>query len=670
MRKLFIIGLLLASMSGMAWGANQYVHADSTYTTFALGAAAVSAGDTLFVTDGSWECDNVTIPDGVVVQAVTARAAELDDSGAEGALLSLGTNVHINGLVLDGFYVFYHAASNAFFYNCDFHLSDASYSFASLGNGARITTRYCNYSDDAPDDYLFNVSNHTTNTVVMEFDTLTALTAYPNIAKAHTSDTDSLIWNGVYLDDVAGANNELFEYGTPNFAVIYIHDCYLSDWDMDGNSGHLLEGDALRIVLEDNTIVGTHHTAADNEWVLYGTDADLSSLVATGNTITGGSFIYVISSVTVDSARIYNNTHRQGLSFLSLQGDGASVTATYNDLDTLGSYCIAVGADDSTIEYNTVDCSADCTGVHPILLGNDGAADDDDTYANGAVARYNTVRYSPYFAFVFKNANGAEAIANTVTGETTLAIFKSATNCILANNEFTSTSDDGAYVGAIVLDCQYGTTDATYSGIIQDGNSILNNVIDGFSSSSIMYSMTAAIDNLSDGDTVAFSLNTYDNNVFIDYNTTIFADSSDGDGAMTSTEWLADANTNDDQSVFETSITTAQNNWQYWYGGAAVTNFVGETYNWYPIGTTVRTQFPRVSNTETGPYFLRLENADSLLSMYGATWAEEDIVVYPVYGGNQEKNAHRQYEIDRYLATGSDTLYVVPDNGTAVKVWK
>jgi hypothetical protein len=104
--------------------------------------------------------------------------------------------------------------------------------------------------------------------------------------------------------------------------------------------------------------------------------------------------------------------------------------------------------------------------------------------------------------------------------------------------------------------------------------------------------------------------------------------------------------------------------WQKLFG--ADTSFVvTKTYNFSSIGKDQSTVFPLITVD-----FSRLEDADSLLSDRPISWAEEDVVVYPVFGGNQEKNALRQYEIDRYIATGSDTLFVVPDQTKAKAAYR
>jgi hypothetical protein len=666
MRRFLCAAFMLLAMTVAGYGATyNLTTADSIKTEIEAG----SSGDIFTLAAGEYWSDGISIPAGVSVIGLNARTATLKDTN-NGTVVDLAAASTLDSVVVSGQYILF--TGDCSFTNTQFEVAgDAfGYMIGAIGDYS-VTTTNCNFGG-ATDNHPSTNWIESPKVAYLVGDTLDHVGDSCQLINYHASNTDSVVITGCYFKGIGEDGFDCFleqDAETEVIDKIRIQDCIFDSvyFSPDNNTACLLEGKADTVIFVDNLV--------DSSSIVLFAEADLSDVYTfTGNTITHSKGM-IYSPSTLASGTISNNSMNNGLAsgwprtyFCSLQADGTGLTIASNTLDSLTSIGFFIGHDASTLTGNTVVCWPDCTNIHPIVLGYDGIADDDDSYANGTIASGNTVSGAPHFATAFKNAKGAQMLSNTLGGATTATMFKSATECIFANNEFTSTSDGGSYLGAVCLNLQLGTTTATHSHVIVDGNEVLNNVFDGFSSSSKMYAIFPSADS-TNGDTVAYSLNTYDNNVFIDYNTTIFADSTLTAGDYTLTEWLADANTNDDQSVFETSITTAQNNWQYWYGGAANAN-ITVPYNWYPIGTTQRTQFPRVSNTETGPYFLRLEYADSLVNMYGATWAEDDIIIYPVFGGNQEKNAHRQYEIDRYIETGSDTLYVVPDNGTAVKVWK
>jgi hypothetical protein len=364
---------------------------------------------------------------------------------------------------------------------------------------------------------------------------------------------------------------------------------------------------------------------------------------------------------TVSSDSIYSNTLNEwdvGIRITEIDTDTLAVTGsgTYicdNTMTNIQGFGIVVSTNTGTMQRNTITTADSTTNpVHAIMLGDDSRLNfvDDSTHCYGWDVSANTVSVFNGYALVHKGDYN-KVYNNVLTGNG-VGLLVAGRDAYFAHNVI-SGGNFGLYLRSQPADS---------TSQVPHDNMIKNN---------IFYAL-APYNVANDSTFVKCAAANDDSMNYYTYNTW------DANGRTVSRFWAEDATTRtfaawqakyyktgaEDSTAHGIKSGNDLADWQVGWG--ADTSFVvTRPYNFSSIGVSQKTNFPLITVD-----FARLEDADSLLSDRPISWAEEDVVVYPVFGGHREKNALRQYEIDRYIATGSDTLFVVPDQIEAIRTYR
>jgi hypothetical protein len=635
MKRLTALLVTLLMICGTAWGTTVYVGTvDGDSATVSLGASALSDTDTLYIRDGTYsETAAVTIADSCVVmgEGMLTTIVDLYGGGSYGWYVTNGSDnntvdVYDLTIISDSSVVRFVTSAST---NEDCSFTRVKFTNGSLGS---TDTDYFVYGD--PDITLSFTDCVFLGTQAAKWQEVynepalnsSASPTFTNCTFTNASFNGDKTYGSIILDGCTGAYSLPSAPGAANF--------YVFDY------GGTYPARPLGVTIKNSTFVGANASEADSVKFFYRASHDVSSDSIYSNTLTNFGTSIFVAEAPEDS--------------LTALGSGTYICD--NTITGISAYGIVVSTNSGTMQGNTVtNPTGGSVASHGIMLGHDSRVTfvADTNYAYGWDVSGNTVTVDNGLALVFKGDYN-KVYSNTFSG--------GGTGVMIAGRDiyFAHNTVSGGNKALYFRQQPSGSTAVTHWPV---DNIIKNNIFNARAASSASSDSVMIYSSLD----IMDSLNYPSHNTFVLNGRTVSMFWYEEGTERTFANWIARRYDNGVDTTLhgiESGYPLAE--WEKSWGGDT-TFVITPTYNFYTLGATQATTFPTVG--VSGASFERLEDADSLLTVTKA-WAENDPIIYPVHGGNQELNAHRDYEIARYITTGSDTLFIVPTRADAINVWK